>query len=211
MIVFITNRDLLDAPRALVRRVIEMGGTPVVVDNDTEHQPTLDWYATEPCLVERTGGNYGQRAAWDTGAVAKYSHGPYVVTDSDLDIDECPDDTLEHLAWLLEKNPDREKVGLSLRISDIPMNNPDREFIIRHEWQFWTKRRPLGFDADIETTFAAYRHGEGWKGYQAMRTDWPYTAVHTPWYWDRENLPEDAKCYLRRAVRQWTGYTARMP
>lgn len=208
--VFITNRDLLTAPRALAHRVAQMGGRPIIVDNDSEHPETLAWYESTPYEVVRTGGNHGQRAAWDCGVVAKHADGPYVVTDGDLDLSECPDDTLEHLAWLLERNPDRDKVGLSLRIDNIPDHNPDKAFVISNESKFWEKRIPFGFDADIETTFAMYRRGEVWRGYQAMRTDRPYTAIHTPWYWDHANLPDDARCYLRRAVKQWTGYTALM-
>lgn len=214
--VFITNRDLLTAPRALANRVAEMGGTPIIVDNDSVYEPTLDWYAVTRFTVEKTGGNHGQRAAWDCGIVAKYmapgdSGDCYVVTDGDLNIDACPDDTLEHLRKLLLENPDREKVGLSLRIDDIPEHNKDRAFVLSNEEKFWQKRlNQYGFDADIETTFAMYRRGDAWRGCQAMRTDKPYTAVHVPWYWDSERLPDDAMCYLRRAERQWTGYTARM-
>jgi len=214
--VFITNRDLLTAPLALANRVAKMGGRPIIVDNDSEYQGTLDWYASTRFEVVRLGENKGQRSAWDSGVVSRlcnerferYADGPYVVTDGDLDLSECPDDTLEHLEWLLDRNPDRQKVGLSLRIDNIPDHNIHKAFIVSNESKFWEKRIPFGFDADIETTFAMYRRGDVWRGYQAMRTDKPYTAIHTPWYWDEKNLPDDAACYLRRAVKQWTGYTA---
>jgi hypothetical protein len=177
--------------------------------------------------VIRLERNYGQRAAWDAPNLLSPENlggeDYYVVTDCDLDIGQVPLDVLNVLKTVLDNWPDIQKAGLSLELSDIPDTHPDKKFIHNSEDKYWSKifstitSTPYGvekscdiYDAEIETTFAMYRKSERWRGYQAVRLGRPYTARHTPWYWDWANLPPDARHYLLHAKLSWTAHSARI-
>jgi hypothetical protein len=210
--VFITNRDLLDAPRNLADRIAELGALPVILDNDSEHEETLDWYDHTDHPVVMLGKNLGSHAVWDCGEVlqAHLDEDFYLVTDGDLDISGVPNDVFDVMREHILLYPEFEKVGLSLEIDDLPDCNNDKDRIFDHESKFWSKKVGCGFEADIDATFCMYRAGTGWGGYRGIRLDRPYTAKHVPWYWDWDNLPDDARTYVARAEPQFSTWGTRM-
>lgn len=88
------------------------------------------------------------------------------------------------------------KVGLGLRIDDLPDAYRFREQAITWESQFW--HRPVApglFDANIDTTFAIYRGRSEFVFGPSLRTGWPYVARHEPWYCDSDNPSEEQRFY----------------
>ena len=167
-----------------------------IIDNNSDYQPLLDYYASSKYEVIRMDKNYGYTVFWDKNLYEKFNiNGKYILTDSDLDISEIPKDFLSVLERGLEKYPQYDKCGFSLKINDLPDNNLTTQ-IKNWETQFWKK--PLDdeyFHADIDTTFALYK--VNYHTYSAIRTNIPYCAKHVPWYYEKfDLLSEDEKYYF---------------
>lgn len=179
----------------------------VIIDNDSNYQPLLDWYATKPCEVVAQEGNFGPRGPWASDVIAHMATPLYVVTDPDLDISGVPSDALEYLQRGLSGNC---KSGLSLEIADLP-DNMLRETILQDESRYWTCHLANGFwQAPVDTTFALYNKAtlDINDFLSGVRADRPYTARHLPWYTDPQNPTEEEKYYLAHAKAQgmlrWT-------
>ncbi len=187
--IYINNRDRLTTTRRMVERLIQIPEAMVViVDNASTYPPLLEWYATEcPCRVNLLGHNAGPRGAWQ-GMLDHSGFDHYIVTDSDLDIDSVPLDVLDVLLEGFRRYPafngvPTKKVGLSLRIDDIPDGYQFKQRVVSHESQFWTQKLDEQFyRADIDTTFAMYRVNPPWNGDYgpSLRTVPPYSARHCP-------------------------------
>lgn len=207
--VFIINRDLLEWPKAMVEHIRRMGSTPVIVDTGTNYEPTLDWYNQDTDLMVYRCQNHVQHTPWFSGVVTQCMPESryYAVSDPDLDISNCPDDTIQHLINLLDRYDDIAKAGLSLEVHDYPDGSPVKSLAIGWETPFWqTKRDWQCYSAPIETTFAVYARMRpiniGGHGFlDAVRSDRPYTARHLPFYLTDDYFPQDVWHYLKRASK----------
>jgi len=210
--VHIISYNLLTPLAKLVRDLAELAdvGEIVIHDHASTYPPLLDWYATcggSGARVVRHPKNLGPQTLWRSGSLsARYFH---VVTDCDLDIAGVPRDALAVLQSGLAEFPDVIKCGLSLEIDDLP-KIAEVEEVRRFEGQYWQARRGLFWNAPIDTTLAMYRPERCWGGYKpALRTDRPYTARHTPWYWDLNELTDEQRFYLdQKSIGTW--WTGRM-
>lgn len=205
--VYVNVFNRYQTTRTLCEQVANLrNATPVIVDNNSDWQPLLDWYMDCPFEVIRLRDNLGHHAPWKAG-VTKIDNAPfYVVTDCDLDIDGVPADVLEVLQRpFLWHRTALVKSGLGLRIDDLPEWQTE---VKEWESQFWRRRisgEPLFYDAMIDTTFAMYqqstppavamRVGPD----NAVRTGEPYVARHMPWYLDGDNLDEENRHYFETA------------
>jgi hypothetical protein len=207
--VFIINRDLLEWPRAMVAEIRRMGATPIIVDTGTTHKPTADWYESDRHLMTLWCENHVQHTPWISGAVGSVMAESryYVVTDPDLDISGCPDETIQHLINLLDRYGDIAKAGLSLEVNDFPDGSPVKQNAIGWETPFWQNQRDWQcYSAPIETTFAVYdrqrRINIGGPGFlDAIRADRPFTCRHLPFYLTEDYFPEDVWYYLKNASK----------
>ncbi len=214
-VILINNRDRLSTTRAMVEDVVRMGGTPIVLDNDSSYPPLLDWYKNAPCEIVRLGRNIGSRAPWLSQAVETYAPGGrYVVTDSDLDLSEVPSDALSRMEALLDRLPWATKIALSLRTDDLP---PECHAIVwKNEHSYWEKldQAANAYFADTDTTFALYRstnpfsnhipapYPTGSPFYTGMRLAPPYAARHLPWYQYEDSLSDEDRYYRDHASRE---------
>lgn len=147
--------------------------------------------------------NAGHRAVWDRAVRPELrANGPFVVTDPDVVPDPgCPHDAIPHLEALLEEYPAVSKVGLGLRIDDLPTGRRNTADIADWESQFW--ENPIAedlYEAAVDTTFALYRAGAGPKETPALRTGTPYVARHLPWY-DDVDAPGPEEIFYRARAR----------
>src|SRR5690606_28651899 len=136
------------------------------------------------------------------------------VTDPDLDLGLCPDDTIQHLINLLDRYQDLTKVGLSLEVNDLPSESPVYREALGWETPFWqTKRDWQCFDAPVDTTFAVYDRrrspplAPGMQFTRAVRSDRPFTARHLPFDLTKANITEEDCYYLRNAT--WSSTMSR--
>jgi hypothetical protein len=211
--IFINNRDRLQPLVQLIRWLEKVGQTSIyIVDNDSSFGPLLEFYERCPYEVIRLGQNMGHLAPWESGWVGKVCPDQYyVVTDADIvPVSYCPDDALAHFRDLLDRYPERLKVGFGLKIDDLPRHYKFAAEVRAWEGQYWQHEvEPNVYDAVIDTTFALFRPGLDqvfqifWS---ALRTGEPYVARHSPWYADtrRPNAEErHYRAHARPDLNHW--------
>lgn len=100
-----------------------------------------------------------------------------------------------------QKYPKALKVGFSICIDDLPDCYINKEQVQKWESQFWKKEiEPNIFKAPIDTTFAVYK--PYFKGeiidffHLYLRTGFPYSVKHLPWYIDSANPSEEERYYI---------------
>lgn len=214
-------RDRVSLARRCVASLEERGAGLLdihIVDHGSTWKPMLSWLETTPYQVHLRGDRSPRELwSWD-GLVAIVGDGPYLVTDPDVIFDDaCPADWLDALsAELAEPMDDVVKVGMSLRVDDLPgtpMGDAAREW----EAPFWRVRSSSGFAwrAPVDTTLALYRPLRAIYTYAiapASRLDAPYRIRHLPWYawWSDGSGESDEDEYYRAHARpgatHWTSW-----
>lgn len=179
--VIINNRDLLTWPKAMVSRIERYAGVGeiIIVDNGSTYEPLLEWYKTSPCKIVRCK-NLGHAGAWISGEVNKLTS-PYVVTDSDLGLDDTPDDTLLYLEDKMN-SLQLDKIGLGLNWEIVSKDSPYYNHVNGYEknrWMTSTIKDSVYLEIQIDTTFALYKPKHYFIG--GASTTLPYTARHYPW------------------------------
>lgn len=202
--VIINNRNFLTWPKAMVERIKEYDGVGeiIIVDNDSTYPPLLEWYATNPCRIERLDTNVGMGAPWVSGVVKELNGAPYVLTDPDLGLEETPDDTL---LYLLDKLNTLQlgKVGLGLDWQIVEKKSPYYERLNLYEKSRWNKspvKDGVYTEVQIDTTFALYNVDHYFIG--GGSTTFPYVARHYPWEFSIEEArnSEEFMYYMDNAT-----------
>ena len=201
--IFINSRDRLNGLKKLILWFRENGYHNIyILDNKSTYIPLLEFYN----LVRKEGwanviylnNNLGHLALWKSQVLEELQiKTPFVYTDSDVvPIEKCPDDCLKYMLAVLRNNPLIQKVGLGLQISDLPENSKYK----KSEEMFWQlEPSPNIYFAYTDTTFALYRYSKLFHIKESMRIGYPYLIRHLPWYYDKNNLPEDEKYYVEHA------------
>lgn len=202
--VIINNRNFLTWPKAMVERIKEYDsvGEIIIVDNDSTYPPLLEWYATNPCRIERLDTNVGMGAPWVSGVVKELNGAPYVLTDPDLGLEETPNDTL---LYLLDKlnTLQLDKVGLGLDWQIVEKKSPYYERLNLYEKSRWNKspmKDGVYTEVQIDTTFALYNVDHYFIG--GGSTTFPYVARHYPWEFSIEEArnSEEFMHYMNNAT-----------
>lgn len=185
--VIINNRDLLTWPKAMVKKLktLDNVGDIIILDNKSTYEPLLEWYATLPCDIKYID-NLGHTAPWGSGLVNEIGSGLYVVTDSDLGIDDVPQDTLIHLKNNILKCSDG-KIGLGLDWSLTPLDSPYYNHTQTYEKKRYINSRfedGIYYGVSLDTTFSMYSKNNYFIGGSA--TGGSYIAKHYPWYLTNE-------------------------
>jgi len=185
-----------------------------IIDNASTYPPLLEWLAASPHAVHRMDKNYGHLVLWDSGRFDDVIlHSNFVLNDCDvLPVEDCPADVVERLAKILERYPNFTKVGLSLKIDDLPDHYALKPKVLEWEAPFW--EHPLEnatlYEAAVDTTFAYYRPGitpKDQRWWRSLRTAAPLTARHLPWYADTSHpSAEDIyyQTHLKEMSSQWS-------
>jgi len=204
--VVINNRDRLTTTKNMVEYLAEYTpeAIPIILDNASTYPPLLEWYKALPsgCNLIRMKVNYGPQAPWSALPRPALECGLpyYCVTDSDLDLSGVPPDFFSMLRRGLESDRRLLKVGLGIRIDDLPdtpLARRARDWEKPHFWNPEDRRGDFYLGA-IDTSFAMYRSGSGWGGtnpHTALRTAPPYLVRHVPWY--SPTPPDAEEAYYR--------------
>jgi hypothetical protein len=181
--VIINNRNFLTWPKAMVERIKEYDGVGeiIIVDNDSTYPPLLEWYATNPCRIERLNDNLGMGAPWVSEVVKKLNGVPYILTDPDMGLEDTPDDTLLYLLDKLNALQ-LDKVGLGLDWQIVEKKSPYYERLNLYEKSRWSNSPVIDgvyTEVQIDTTFALYNVDHYFIG--GGSTTFPYVARHYPW------------------------------
>ena len=196
--IIINVRDRVEPLKLLVEWLETVGQSNIwFCDNASTYPPLLQYLENTKYKVIRNELNLGHRGPWLSGLVTELGEETaFVVTDPDvIPVETCPRDALDSFHNTLRDFPEVDKVGFSLRIDNIPNHYAHRDDVILWESQFWKDIHPSGFyNAEIDTTFALYRAGEGHQNNRALRSPLPYTAIHYPWY-QNSQLPTAEQIY----------------
>ena len=203
--VIINNFNRLTFPKQLIEYLKKCGLTNIIIlDNNSTYPLLLKYYESCECPVIRENVNHGHLALWKSGYYQKYKWNYFVYTDSDVvPIQECPLNFIEYLKTLLDHDVTLEKVGLGIKIDDLPDSFSFKERVVNYERRYWLHEvKPGLYDAPIDTTFALYRPFSNMKSGQvytlkALRTGFPYLIAHLPWYVDSRNMSAEEKYYQR--------------
>jgi len=202
--VIINNRNFLTWPKAMVERIKEYDGVGeiIIVDNDSTYPPLLEWYATNPCRIERLNDNLGMGAPWVSEVVKKLNGALYVLTDPDMGLEDTPDDTLLYLFDKLN-SLQLDKVGLGLDWQIVEKKSPYYERLNVYEKNRWSNSPVIDgvyTEVQIDTTFALYNVDHYFIG--GGSTTFPYVARHYPWEFSIEEArnSEEFMYYMDNAT-----------
>lgn len=194
--IFIVSYNRKDDLKKLIDRLLSDGyKNLLILDNHSSDKKLLDYLAvlekkqSKYIKIYRLNKNWGHRVLWECHLFDEVIENQYyVLTDPDIiPIEECPNDYVQKFYEIIQKYPQKTKVGFALKIDDLPETYPYKYDIIRTESFYWEKRLPYDFtiyDAPIDTTFALYRPQKmkATKFYDGIRTGGLYQARHLGWY-----------------------------
>ncbi len=172
----------------------------VVLDMGSTWEPYLKYRDSLNVKVHSFPFGMGPRDLWVTGELAKLGNYGFFLSDGDIDYSEVAADATQKMIELSERYPWIPKVGLALRINDLPDDfegNRLREWGII-DWKVpWSKEV---FLTGLDTTIAYYpRRDETFYYRPGLRIAGKYQANHYPWYERSENNDDEAKFYARLA------------
>lgn len=199
--IIINNFNRLDCLRRLMSWLDRAQMKNVtIIDNGSTYRPLIDYYSRSDCDVIRVN-NRGPLALWTVPSLwHRIRNNFYVYTDVDVVPDDvCPLDAVNFLREELLKHPAFEKIGLGLRLDDLPDCYEKKADVLGWEKQYWSDRFDSRlFRARVDTTFALYRPRAigGW-WLNSLRTDFPYVAQHLPWYQDSSQLSNEELFYRK--------------
>lgn len=183
----------------------------IVLDNASTYPPLLEYYASLDCKIIFLEENLGYKALELSDLYKTIRKNYFVYTDPDvIPIDDCPDNFMETFFSLLQQYPLVQKVGFSLSIDDLPDEYEKKGEVIAWEQKHWEhKLDDISYLASIDTTFALHRpYARISKPacFKMIRTAYPYTAHHLPWYFSVNDPSEEEQYYKDHATigGHWT-------
>jgi hypothetical protein len=233
-IIVIVN-DRLASLRELIRSVHENILTPfeiILHDMGSAYPPTLRFLdamekagmrvfrtpAPAVGAAEHPGTDSGvhlmlQSVGTTVDTVMKESKSEfYVVTDPDISLTGSPHGNMLHVAAsVLQALPQKQVVGPSIRVDDIPtwsaVGDQVGDVDGGYEWGMWPnklgsfkfgQRRVYWCEhCQIDTTFGIRRKGPFARlSGEGSRLMAPYNARHVDWYYDSAHIPPDHEFYL---------------
>ena len=210
--VVINNRNRHTYLIQLISWLEKAGMTNIIIlDNDSTYPRLLEYYGTTKHRVVKLGDNVGHHALWKSSLWKEIQSQYYIYTDPDVvPHKNCPADTAEYLLKQLEKYTSIEKIGLGLKIDDLPEHYANKQKVIEWESKYWKNEVTPGiYNSEVDTTFALYRpftDGKTWVA-PAYRTGEPYVAHHMPWYENTADPGEENLYYMKHArtgASHWT-------
>ena len=208
--IVILNKDRLIPLQLLVKSLQTRGyNNIIIIDNQTTYQPTLDWYKESGVNVFY---NNIDATLYDTGTFYRLAFelqhpvfsqivsNFYVFTDSDVVPEDCVPENFIDCMIDVCKETKVAKVGISLRIDDLP-NTDFCKHVINNETPMWMNKIPHEiydiYQAAVDTTFAVYApYAKPLLNHNVIRIGGEFIAKHMPWYYSIDNMPADEYYYL---------------
>jgi hypothetical protein len=202
--VVINNRNRLTTTKKMVDKLLELNSDEkiIIIDNGSNYPPLINWYEEIKDRVDiRYQKNEGHLALWATGLYKELGE-YFVYTDSDIELNEMFPKQWKKVMLSLYNKYDK-KIGLAIRIDDLPNHYRYKNQAIRNEGRWWLNEvEPDIFEADTDTTFFMLKN-YGDNQYSSVRIAYDNMICrHMSWYLDLENLDEEEKYYLDNLVGQ---------
>lgn len=190
----------------------------IILDNNSSYEPLLSYLGGLSHKVISLKENLGHLALYKCGLFDDVINSQYyILTDPDvIPIQDCPDDFLDIAYEFLQRNDEYTKVGMSLKIDDLPDYYEPKQIVIDWESQFHSPKIEFEFDdikmhrAIVDTTFALYRPAVDCnekKWWSAVRTAYPYQARHLAWYDNSSEPTSEEIFYKETAAKNITSWT----
>lgn len=208
--IIINNFNRLTTLLKLINSLSERGYDNIyIIDNNSTYPPLLEYYEKCPYKIFRLKQNLGYKALWKSGLSKQFCNDYYIYTDSDVvPVNECPVDFINTIFTLLKKYKYAYKIGLSLRIDNLPDHYIFKQKVIKAEKKdFLIKNKDGLYRRPTDTTFAIYRPRvklSRSRYAEAYRTAFPYEVEHLPWYIDTENPTEEEIYYNQHCSKPTT-------
>lgn len=181
----------------------------IIIDNHSSYPPLLEYYKSIENLttIHYLDENLGHKVFYKKPELFnKYAKGYYFLTDADIVPNEnLPENFPSKMLTILDKYfRATTKVGMALRIDDIPNSFPLKDEVLSWEKQFWQiELESQIYKAHIDTTFALYKPGYFYDEHKdfikGIRIAGLYTSRHGGWYKDMNNLTEEELYYQNTA------------
>jgi hypothetical protein len=172
----------------------------IILDNDSTFPELLEYYKITKHRVVYLNANVGYMALWQTPIFNEFKKDFYVYTDPDVIPGEsCPQNIVFKMYEILKKYNSIEKLGVALRIDDLPDHYKNKAAVIMDEKRFWkTQISQNVYNAPVDTTFSLYKPLAYGNSEQcvAYRLAGNYTFRHLPWYEDSLNPTSENKYYI---------------
>lgn len=198
--IIINNFNRLTTIKKLVSDLKGLGYTNIhILDNNSTYPPLLEWYETEPCTIKRLDQNLQGLSIYNSEYINEFKDEWVVYTDSDIELNpDTPPKFIEYLISLSEKYG-INKVGLAIRIDDLPMTSFATEYR-NWEQKYWqiSPEKDV-YEAHIDTTFCIIKPTLPFD-YIALRVAGNLTSRHVPWYVDFDNLDQEEKYFIETSL-----------
>lgn len=209
--IIINNRNRLTFLQQLITALEIRGYKNIhIIDNNSNYKPLLEFYNNCPYNIFRLDENIGSLALWQTKIYKQFFNDYYVYTDSDVvPAEDCPHNFLQVFHEKMKIDKSVMKVGLGLKIDNLPDCYSRKNEVLKWEKQFNESLTSDGYyNAIVDTTFALYRPfvSQGASSLKMLRSQHPYMAHHMPWYNDCNNLDSEEIFYVSnaRTDTHWT-------
>lgn len=197
--IVINNYNRHKMLKSLIWQLRNLGYNNItVLDNRSTYLPLRDYYRhlvdSGRAKVWVLDKNYGHKSLWASGLINQFKDYEYIVyTDPDLELNpNTPKNFIDNLIKV-SKEYKFDKVGLSIKIDDLP-NNFMGNKIRQTEAIYWVRKlyhRTLElYQGMIDTTFCIIKPENPFQ-YPAIRIAGDYTCRHLPWYIDYTNLDKE--------------------
>ena len=213
--VFIINYNWQEMPCNMYYKFLEQNLIPIVIDNGSNYQPTLDWYSTIKNNVIIVPDNIlkDHRVFWNLNLNSYFKSENFAVNDPDLDISELPNDWFDVCANALKYSPGViKKVGPGLSLEGLPVERAFHEYLdgrvenTPDKWEAcnWVNHfNEYSFVAGLDTTLAVYCKQREQLGdayfLSALRMKPPYIVRHLPWYFSFDNINDEIINFINTA------------
>lgn len=172
----------------------------VVLDMGSTWQPFIEYRDSLGVQVFKFPQGMGPRDLWVKGELQRLGTGGFFLADGDIDYSEVDSNAAQTMINLSNKYPWFPKVGLSLRIDDLPLDlegDRIREWA-KSDWDVpWNSET---FLTGLDTTTAYYPRRETTFFYRpALRIAGKCQANHYPWYERPESYDDEAEFYISLA------------
>lgn len=208
--VFIISFNRLTYLKATIESLEKIGICNInIIDNASTYPPLLQYYHEINYRIFYMDKNYGHKVFWENDFFKKYRRRFYIVTDPDLVfVEDCPGDLIPRLFNALKAAPYVRKVGVSLKIDDIPEQAKFYKEVIRWESKYYADKLPFidAYLAETDTTFALYMPDNldiSENFYSGIRLNYPYQARHIPWYKKENEISDEDRYYAEHQTNGW--------
>ena len=155
---------LVDDLKELVRWAEDGGFKKIcLIDNDSWYPPLKEYLAKTSHQVIEMGFNARHTVFWDHGTGQLLCPaGPYLLSDPDVIPSRPAKEVLPKLLSFAGQDEylHFNKIGLALKIDDLPDHFKLKQHVVDWESQFWNEELVPGvYAAGVDTTFALYRPG----------------------------------------------------